>query len=131
MMLIGIGIGTVGLAVHLAMDDPMLLILSLILTVCCMLKTILLGRTILKKQYIIMEGRCLSTAPLPFSRFSQVVLRGDDGEEHVCRLEKRMKIRVGQQLTLYFAVLPRCGFGVTGIDALIQTDSLLGTQLNN
>ena len=72
----------------LSQKDTILLVMSLLLGVCCIIRFLLLYHTIKTENYLILEGTCVKREKSPLTRNQQVLFRTTDGKEYRFSLEK-------------------------------------------
>mgnify|MGYP000270170935 CR=1 FL=1 len=72
----------------LSQKDTILLVMSLLLGVCCIIRFLLLYRTIKTEDYLILEGTCVKREKSPLTRNQQVLFRTAEGKEYRFSLEK-------------------------------------------
>ena len=72
----------------LSQKDTILLVMSLLLGVCCIIRFLLLYHTIKTEDYLILEGTCVKREKSPLTRNQQVLFRTTDGKEYRFSLEK-------------------------------------------
>lgn len=77
-----------GCVYALSQKDTILLVMSLLLGVCCIIRFLLLYRTIKTEDYLILEGTCVKREKSPLTRNQQVLFRTADGKEYRFSLEK-------------------------------------------
>lgn len=86
----------------LSQKDTILLIMSISLGICCIIRFLLLYRAIKNKDYLVLEGFCIKRERSPFSRNQQLLIRTMDGTEYRLNLEKNTRLLVGHSYRLYF-----------------------------
>lgn len=86
----------------LSQKDTILLVMSLLLGVCCIIRFLLLYRTIKTEDYLILEGTCVKREKSPLTRNQQVLFRTTDGKEYRFSLEKHTRLLAGHSYRLYF-----------------------------
>ena len=62
-----------GCVYALSQEDTILLVMSLLLGVCCIIRFLLLYRTIKTEDYLILEGTCVKREKSPLTRNQQVL----------------------------------------------------------
>ena len=82
--------------------DTILLVMSLLLGVCCIIRFLLLYRTIKTENYRILEGTCIKREKSPLTRNQKVLFRTTDGKEYRFSLEKNTRLLAGHSYRLYF-----------------------------
>ena len=85
-----------------AQKDTNLPVMSLLLGVCCIIRFLLLYRTIKTEDYLILEGTCVKREKSPLTRNQQVLFRTADGKEYRFSLEKNTRLLAGHSYRLYF-----------------------------
>lgn len=91
-----------GCVYALSQKDTILLIMSLLLGVCCIIRFILLYHAVKKENYRILEGTCIKREKSPLTRNQQILFRTVDGKEYRFNLEKHTKLLSGHSYRLYF-----------------------------
>lgn len=86
----------------LSQKDTILLVMSLLLGVCCIIRFLLLYRTIKTEDYLILEGTCVKREKSPLFRSQEILFRTVDGKEYRFRLEKQTRLLIGHSYRLYF-----------------------------
>lgn len=86
----------------LSQKDTILLVMSLLLGVCCIIRFLLLYRTIKTEDYLILEATCVKREKSPLTRNQQVLFRTTDGKEYRFSLEKNTRLLAGHSYRLYF-----------------------------
>lgn len=71
-----------GCVYALFQKDTILLVMSLLLGVCCIIRFLLLYHTIKTEDYLILEGTCIKREKSPLTRNQQVLFRTADGKEY-------------------------------------------------
>jgi hypothetical protein len=88
----------------LSLKDTILLVMSLLLGVCCIIRFLLLYRTIKTEDYLILEGTCVKREKSHLTRNQQVLFRTADGKEYRFNLEKNTRLLAGHSYRLYFKI---------------------------
>lgn len=91
-----------GCVYALSQKDTILLVMSLLLGVCCIIRFLLLYRTIKTEDYLILEGTCVKREKSPLTRNQQVLFRTTEGKEYRFSLEKNTRLLAGHSYRLYF-----------------------------
>lgn len=91
-----------GCVYALSQKDTILLVMSLLLGVCCIIRFLLLYHTIKTEDYLILEGVCLKREKSPLFRSQEILFRTVDGKEYRFRLEKQTRLLIGHSYRLYF-----------------------------
>lgn len=91
-----------GCVYALFQKDTILLVMSLLLGVCCIIRFLLLYHTIKTEDYLILEGTCIKREKSPLTRNQQVLFRTADGKEYRFSLEKNTRLLAGHNYRLYF-----------------------------
>ena len=71
-----------GCVYALSQKDTILLVMSLLLGLCCIIRFLLLYHTIKTENYLILEGTCVKREKSPLTRNQQVLFRTTDGKEY-------------------------------------------------
>ena len=91
-----------GCVYALSQKDTILLVMSLLLGVCCIIRFLLLYHTIKTENYLILEGTCVKREKSPLTRNQQVLFRTAEGKEYRFSLEKNTRLLAGHSYRLYF-----------------------------
>ena len=86
----------------LSQKDTILLVMSLLLGLCCIIRFLLLYRTIKTEDYLILEGTCVKREKSHLTRNQKVLFRTADGKEYRFNLEKQTRLLAGHSYRLYF-----------------------------
>ena len=84
-----------GCVYALSQKDTILLVMSLLLGLCCIIRFLLLYHTIKTENYLILEGTCVKREKSPLTRNQQVLFRTTDGKEYRFSLEKNTRLLAG------------------------------------
>ena len=66
----------------LSQKDTILLVMSLLLGVCCIIRFLLLYQAVKAENYRVLEGICVKREKSPLTRNQQVLFRTSDGKEY-------------------------------------------------
>lgn len=91
-----------GCVYALSQKDTILLIMSLLLGGCCIIRFILLYHAVKTVNYQVLEGICIKREKSPLTRNQQVLFRTSDGKEYRFSLEKHTRLLAGHSYRLYF-----------------------------
>ena len=83
-------------------DKRILLVMSLLLGVCCIIRFLLLYQAVKAENYRVLEGICVKREKSPLTRNQQVLFRTSDGKEYRFSLEKHTRLLAGHSYRLYF-----------------------------
>nr|WP_300815368.1 hypothetical protein [uncultured Acetatifactor sp.] len=127
--LVGAGCFFTGLVSFLHERDASFFILSILLFAASATKAILLGIRIRRKTYFVLEGVCTDVRLKLFRNSYDIVLTGQDGNEHLLRVGKDHKIRPGLSYRFYFKTADSIPAGQNPLLAkAVLTDNLLGME---
>lgn len=91
-----------GCVYALSQKDTILLVMSLLLGVCCIIRFLLLYQAVKAENYRVLEGICVKREKSPLTRNQQVLFRTSDGKEYRFSLEKHTRLLAGHSYRLYF-----------------------------
>lgn len=91
-----------GCVYALSQKDTILLVMSLLLGVCCIIRFLLLYQAVKAENYRVLEGICVKREKSPLTRNQQVLFRTSDGKEYRFSLEKQTRLLAGHSYRLYF-----------------------------
>lgn len=114
----------VGLAGCIALHDPVLLTLSVLLTACMVVHCILLFHTIRQGAYETVEGMCIGIKRAAFGNHLHICLLTDSGAEHSLLLNRHQKFLTGNRYRVYLRRSPVSAASIVGI----QHTVLLGLE---
>ena len=86
----------------LSQKDTILLVMSLLLGLCCIIRFILLYHAVKTENYRVLEVICIKREKSPLTRNQQVLFRTSDGKEYRFSLEKHTRLLAGHSYRLYF-----------------------------
>ena len=86
----------------LSQKDTILLVMSLLLGVCCIIRFLLLYHAVKAENYRVLEGICIKREKSPLTRNQKVLFRTTDGKEYRFSLEKHTRLLAGHSYRLYF-----------------------------
>lgn len=91
-----------GCVYALSQKDTILLVMSLLLGVCCIIRFLLLYHAVKAENYRVLEGICIKREKSPLTRNQKVLFRTTDGKEYRFNLEKHTRLLAGHSYRLYF-----------------------------
>ena len=91
-----------GCVYALSQKDTILLVMSLLLGVCCIIRFLLLYHAVKAENYRVLEGICIKREKSPLTRNQKVLFRTTDGKEYRFSLEKNTRLLAGHSYRLYF-----------------------------
>lgn len=109
----------------LSQKDTILLVMSLLLGVCCIIRFILLYHAVKTENYRVLEGICIKREKSPLTRNQQVLFRTADGKEYRFSLEKNTRLLAGHSYRLYFKKESPLG---ENAGDLLHTPALIGYE---
>ena len=113
----------IGIAAYFALKDQPLLIISILLTACIVLRCLAFYRTVMAGCYEVVSGVCIGLGHAGLKRYRSVRMLLTDGTEYEVALDKRISLRIGNRYQLYFRTSP----GATG-QQRIPGQALLDSQ---
>lgn len=93
-----------GCVYALSQKDTILLVMSLLLGLCCIIRFILLYHAVKTENYRVLEGICIKWEKSHLTRNQQVLFRTADGKEYRFNLEKNTRLLAGHSYRLYFKI---------------------------
>ena len=87
-------------------NDRVFLILSLLIGICCMIRTVNLYRLIHSHSYKILEGTCTKREPAFFKNTQQILFTDCRRQEYRFPLDKSVRLLQGHHYRLYFRISP-------------------------
>ena len=109
----------------LSQKDTILLVMSLLLGLCCIIRFILLYNAVKTENYRVLEGICIKREKSPLTRNQQVLFRTADGKEYRFSLEKNTRLLAGHSYRLYFKKESPLG---ENAGDLLHTPALIGYE---
>lgn len=86
----------------LTSGDRILLMLSILIGACSLIRFMLLLRDIRSGSYYVLSGVCVKRVPSLFKKSQQITFKSDDGKEYHFIIEKSIKLLEGHHYRLYF-----------------------------
>lgn len=87
-------------------NDKMFLSLSILIEICCFVRTISLYRLIHTQSYKVFEGTCTKREPAFFKNTQQILFTDCSHQEYRFSLDKNVKLLQGHHYRLYFRNSP-------------------------
>ena len=109
----------------LSQKDTILLVMSLLLGLCCIIRFLLLYHAVKAENYRVLEGICIKREKSPLTRNQQVLFRTADGKEYRFSLEKNTRLLAGHSYRLYFKKESPLG---ENAGDLLHTPALIGYE---
>ena len=82
--------------------DRILLMLSILIGACSLIRFLLLLRDIRSGSYYVLFGTCVKREPSLFKKSQQITFKSDEGKEYHFTFEKSIKLLEGHRYELYF-----------------------------
>ncbi len=82
--------------------DRIFLILSILIGICCIVRTISFYHLIRSRSYHVIEGTCTRREPALFKNTQQILFTDCCNQEYRFTLEKSVKLLQGRHYRLYF-----------------------------
>ena len=82
--------------------DRILLMLSILIGACSLIRFLLLLRDIRSESYYVLSGICVKREPSLFKKSQQITFKLDEGKEYHFTFEKSIKLLEGHRYELYF-----------------------------
>lgn len=95
-----------GCIIGLQTKDKILLIMSLAIGACCLIRCISLHHLIHSGSYLIVEGYCSKRDVSPLKKTQQIHLIGADDREYQFTTDKSVKLLQGHYYRIYFRKSP-------------------------
>ena len=86
----------------LSTEDRILLMLSILIGACSLIRFLLLLRDIRSGSYYVLFGTCVKSEPSLFKKSQQITFKSDEGKEYHFTFEKSIKLLEGHHYKLYF-----------------------------
>ena len=86
----------------LSTEDHILLMLSILIGACSLIRFLLLLRDIRSESYNVLSGICVKREPSLFKKSQQITFKSDEGKEYHFTFEKSIKLLEGHRYKLYF-----------------------------
>ena len=99
---LGLGFLIVGSIMYFALDDKIMLLLSLPLSLLSAGRCVLLYRQIGRDAYECVEGVCIKIPKAPLRKQRSLCLLTDGGIEHTVTLDTRIPVRIGNCYRLFY-----------------------------
>lgn len=99
---LGVGFLIVGSIMYIALDDKIMLMLSLPLSLLSAGRCVLLYRQIGWDAYECVEGVCIKIQKAPLRKQRSLCLITDSGIEHTVTLDARIPVRIGNSYRLFY-----------------------------
>ena len=99
---IGVGFLIVGSIMYIALDDKIMLMLSIPLSLLSAGRCILLYRLIGRDAYECVEGVCIKIQKAPLRKQRSLCLLTGSGIEHTVTLDTRIPVRIGNCYRLFY-----------------------------
>ena len=99
---IGLGFLIVGSIMYVALNDKIMLLLSIPLTLLSTGRCALLYRQIGHEAYECVEGVCIKIQKAPLLKQRSLCLLTDSGIEHTVTLDSRISVRIGNCYRLFY-----------------------------
>ena len=99
---IGLGFLIVGSIMYVALNDKIMLLLSIPLTLLSAGRCALLYRQIGREAYECVEGVCIKIQKAPLRKQRSLCLLTDSGIEHTVTLDTRIPVRIGNCYRLFY-----------------------------
>jgi hypothetical protein len=99
---LGVGFLIIGSIMYIALDDIIMLMLSLPLSLLSAGRCILLYRLIGRDAYECVEGVCIKIQKAPLRKQRSLCLLTDGGIEHTVTLDTRIPVRIGNCYRLFY-----------------------------
>ena len=85
----------------LTSGDRILLMLSILIGACRLIRFLLLLRDISYRFYYVLSGVCVKREPSLFKKSQQITFKSDEGKEYHFTFEKSIKLLEGHRYKLY------------------------------
>ena len=99
---LSVGFLIVGSIMYIALDDKIMLMLSLPLSLLNAGRCVLLYRQIGRDAYECVEGVCIKIQKAPLRKQRSLCLITDSGIEHTVTLDARIPVRIGNSYRLFY-----------------------------
>jgi len=126
--LIGVGCLIIGGAYYIFTKDSIMLLLSVMVFVFSVIRSVTLYHVIAKQKYETVEGTCVGVGAKPLKKYYTVKIMDDAGIESSLRLGKQAKIKIGFRYRFYFKKSERLPLGGGYFDTALASDQFLGFE---
>ena len=92
----------VGCVYGIHSKDDIFIMLSLLIGLCSLIRTISFYRLIQNEAYQVLSGTCISQTSMPLKKTSQTILVNEKSREHRLTLGKDIKLFSGHYYMFYF-----------------------------
>lgn len=125
-----LGVGSISIAtvMFFLSKDLTLLILSIVIFLCCIGRSIKLLHIIAAENYDIVTGTCTNIITVPFRKYRKVFLLDEAGNETTLLLGKQQMVRPGASYRFYFQRNGPAPLGNDYLDAMLSTNIFLGCE---
>ena len=106
---LGVGFLIIGSIMYIALDDIIMLMLSLPLSLLNAGRCILLYRLIGRDAYECVEGVCIKIQKAPLRKQRSLCLLTDSGIEHTVTLDTRIPVRIGNCYRIFYLATEDAG----------------------
>ena len=124
----GFGFLLVGVAVWMATQDRIMLLLSGTVFLLSLGRAALLFRCFVLGNYIVLEGVCVQITPLPLQKCRKVRLLSSDEEELSLCIGRQYTMPVGERYRFYLQRQSGVSLPGTWLAAAFSTGNLLGVK---
>lgn len=124
----GAGFFLVGIAVWLASQDRMMLVLSGTLFLLSLVRAVQLFRCFALEDYAVVDGVCIQVTAIPLHKCRKVRLLDDQDQELNVWIGKQYRLQVGVRYRFYFQHQSGLPLPGTWIASSLAAGSLLGVE---
>ena len=114
----------VGCVYGIHSKDDIFIMLSLLIGLCSLIRTISFYRLIQNEAYQVLSGTCIRQTSMPFKKDRQIVLIDETQREYRLSLDKNINLLSGHHYRLYF----RQSDGLDSGDNNYSSTDLLGYE---
>ena len=119
----------IGLIANILNNDKVLFIMSIIISICFLIRTFILYSCYKNKKYVIVEGKCIEISKPLFSKFKTVKVESE-GRIITINLQKNDYIELNENYILYFSKKPEeiLEFNNSYITMRLNSENLIGYE---
>lgn len=127
-LFLGIGSISVAAVMFFLSRDRTLLMLSILILIGCIFRSIRLLQVIIREDYDIVTGICTNVTAVPFRRYRKIFLLDEAGNETTLLLGKQQPVKPGASYRFYFQRNGPVPSGNDYLDAMLSTNIFLGYE---
>lgn len=126
--LIGAGFFIIGTICFFISGDRIIFLMSFLVLVCSIVRSISYYDIISNKKYDVLEGTCIQVDFKPLKKYYKVKIIDDSGKESTLHLGKETKTKIGYRYRFYFSQNQNLSIGNEYIDTALSSNYFLGIE---